>query len=107
MSAENKWTKIDPAIHTPEWFRGKGVTFLHDNSGSSAYVAFTHTISPPYARYFFLHPPLPDPIEEEIESEARNYAKAHSSESHWMLEHNALGLAFIAGARAFLGRQRT
>lgn len=98
-----QWTKIDPSVHTAEWFRGKGVTWLHDHGECFAYRLFAHSIVPAYARSFFIHPPLPDLLQEEMEREAkkdadRQYTAGECSAEYYFLQ-TVSECAFIRGAK--------
>ena len=107
MTTTSQWTKIDPAVHTPEWFRGKGVTFLckgviqYYTTGTIIFGGIGFSSVPDDAEKFFIHPPLPFPLDEEIEREAQRYIDSASFDA---TQRRYVSGAFIAGARAFLGR---
>lgn len=79
-----KWTRIDPSVHTPEWFKGKAATFLTSAGGRFTEYGFAPMDALLDAKYFFLHPPLPDPLEEEIEREAEAYSVSQVARQDWI-----------------------
>jgi hypothetical protein len=87
-----QWTRIDPAIHTADWFRGKAATFVLESGGRWTSYGIDPVDLYKVSR-FFIHPPLPDPLEEEIEREARKYSVSQIAQQD-----------FIAGYRACLRR---
>ena len=103
--APAQWTHIGPE-HTPEWFKGKGVTFLCVyNDGGIWHEGFCRTCFkesklPSDAAYFFLHPPLPLDSMEDAAKEYGKKAAPISFKNPVTVEQGEreLAIAFLNGA---------